>query len=191
MYEPAPKHGLDPSATGFLKSTLPGSRYYCFERGVVECSFYIQKGTQRNLFVFQTLFQSLDYLEESCFCRPYKFTPLLNLQPLYFTFNTILACCIPSYQPFISDGSIIFDLRLPFSGTQLEHKTRPLFIPFRTGILDMPLYYNENALYPYVNGTTQKYKADQCIIAHVLPTQLPKNMNVQGKYSMHSFYHAI
>jgi hypothetical protein len=60
MYEPAPKHGLDPSATGFLKFTLPDSRYYCFERSVVECPFYIQKGTQRNLFVFQTLFQSLN-----------------------------------------------------------------------------------------------------------------------------------
>jgi hypothetical protein len=52
MYTPALKHGLDPPATDLLKPTLPGGCSYRFERGIVECSLDIQKGTQRNLFVF-------------------------------------------------------------------------------------------------------------------------------------------
>jgi len=49
MYKSVFKHGLDPPATGFLKSTLSGSRNYCIKRGIGERPFNIQEGAQGNL----------------------------------------------------------------------------------------------------------------------------------------------
>jgi hypothetical protein len=39
------------------------------KEGIVECPLNIQAGTQLNLLMIQGIFQSLNNLEESCFCR--------------------------------------------------------------------------------------------------------------------------
>jgi hypothetical protein len=63
MYWSAFKQGPDPTATGFLKSALPGSRNYSAERGVVKCPLNVKEGAQHNPFLIQGLFQSMNNLE--------------------------------------------------------------------------------------------------------------------------------
>ena len=62
VYKSAFKHGPNPSASGFLKSTLSSSRSYCIKRGIVECPLNIQESTQHNLFVINRFFQSVNNL---------------------------------------------------------------------------------------------------------------------------------
>jgi len=64
MYQSALKDGPDPPATGFLKSALSGSHNYSAARGVIERPLNVQEDAQRNLFMVQGLFHSMNNLEE-------------------------------------------------------------------------------------------------------------------------------
>jgi hypothetical protein len=67
-----------------------------------------------------------------CFNIPYKFTPLLNLQPLNFSLTQFWLAVFYHSNPSLLMGVSFSIYALPFSGTQLGPKTRPCCIPFRT-----------------------------------------------------------
>jgi hypothetical protein len=58
--------------------------------GIVECPLDIQEGTQRHLFMFKRLFQSVNNLEKSCFGRHTR--PIGEMVPAkwYLNQNTAL-----------------------------------------------------------------------------------------------------
>jgi hypothetical protein len=62
--------------------------------GVVECPLSIHEGTQCNLLVIKGLFQSMNNLEESCFCRHTCPIGKLVLMKWFFSTRTPPLICL-------------------------------------------------------------------------------------------------
>jgi hypothetical protein len=80
MNKSALKHGPDPPTAGPLKPTLPSSLDHRIKRRIVKCPLNILEGTQRNLFMFKRIFQSMNNLEKSSFGRHTR--PIGKLVPV-------------------------------------------------------------------------------------------------------------
>jgi hypothetical protein len=65
--------------------------------GIVECALNIHEGTQRNLLLIHGILQSINKLEESCFCRPTCPAGKVVLMYWFFNHNTVPGMTIQQF----------------------------------------------------------------------------------------------